>query len=250
MKSKLRGESHSPIELVGTLLIKQMKLLPSPLKNEKKKHPQTAIPKTRPTLIPKKLSDYDKTLGRITSLDVSDRKKVAEPANLEPKTPVKTPEENMNPGLVVSAEETTSEEKGPLTVEVRSLRPKKKHFSSFENTEEKQNHSDEEERYEDKVLEEEFTIDEMEKKINAWLDFKNILTKDPSEKRDDYYQLKKNYVIRSAHNSPSKELENLDCNSPALNLSLNSGLFLKRKMKSTTVCLEKKPISVSKFSQI
>ena len=160
-------------------------------------------------------------------------------------------EENTIHEFLVSTDETTSEEKVGQKPEIRPLRMKKKKmFSSLDSVDvEKNDQNDEDEIYGSNMQEEAFTVNEVEKKINEWLDARNIIIKDPMEKKDEFYQRKKNLVIKTAHNSPTKELETVDCNSPALNLNMNSGLLLKRKMKSTTVCLDQKPVSLSKFSQ-
>lgn len=110
---------------------------------------------------------------------------------------------------------------------------------------------EEEEIYQDCPIEVD-NIDDKEKRINEWLDARNIVIKDPMEKKDDYYQLRKNMVIKSWHNSPIKKIdisrEKNDCNSPSLNLDINSGLLLKRKLKSSTMVAELQ--NLSKFSQI
>ena len=113
----------------------------------------------------------------------------------------------------------------------------------------------EEEIYGQKPDFDDVPIEKMEKRINEFLDSENIVLRDPLEKKDEFYQRKKNLVIKSSHvsnnSSPGKGEEfTADCNSPSLNLSVNSGLLMKRKMKSTTVVLEARPEKIlSKFSQ-
>ena len=244
--------------VLSTLLIKQIKLLPKD--SPKKRSCETALPKSRS---PKPKRDESSILSPQMSLDNSILKlqessmcKLEEDSNMECLSKLG----DQKPNIILSPEkETPPEDDKPLLPEEHRppQRPKKKKvFGSVDSMVEtfnhhklKENKEDEEEIYGKALEADDYTIDDMEKRMNEWLDSNNILVKDPMEKKDEFYQKKKNLVMKSAHNSPVKEMEVVDCNSPALNLSVNSGLLMKRKMKSTTVCLENKPLSISKFSQ-
>lgn len=110
---------------------------------------------------------------------------------------------------------------------------------------------DEEEIYGASQTNENYEVSQMEKRINEWLDCNDVNIKDPMEKKDAYYQWRKNMVIKSTQNSPEKEFNTHDCNSPSLNLSSNSALFMKRRMKSSnTVAESAEKVKIpSKFSQ-
>jgi len=255
---------------LNTLLIKQMKLLPCPLRTEKDKRRacQTAINnKIRSTKSKKESHDeFPSFILSQNSCNISDFKGSPEQSLSKIDHEQELTTGYLEKSAEINPDPTISEEKLPIlfledkilaSQDQRPLRPKKKKvFSSMESMGEshhkhnKHNKVDEEEIYgSDLQAEDDFTIEELEKRVNVWLDGNNITLIDPMAKKDEYYQKKKNLVMMSAHNSPVKEMESVDCNSPALNMNLNSGLLMKRKMKSTTVCLETRPFPVSKFSQ-
>lgn len=247
--------------VLSTLLIKQIKLLPKD--QQKKRNCETALSKSRS---PKPKKDSTEEAPSLLTPQMSLDSGILKPlestfCKLDQEDDQLVKLSDLKPSLqLLLSRDTVAEDQPQFEdhVNSRSLRPKKKKVfgsvdSMVENMKQHKlnDHSndDEEDRYGDKPEADDYTINEMEKCINEWLDSKNIIVKDPMEKKDEYYQKKKNLVMKSAHNSPVKELDGVDCNSPALNLSNNSGLLMKRKMKSTTVCMDNKPVAVSKFSQ-
>ena len=248
--------------VLSTLLIKQIKLLPKD--PQKKRNCETALSKSRS---PKPKKDSMEASPSLLTPQMSLDSGILKPlestfTKLDQEDDILGKVSDLKPSLQLFLEHDNVTEDQPQLEDVvipRSLRPKKKKvFGSVDSMVEnmKQNkingHNDddeEEDRYGDKPEADDYTMNEMEKSINEWLDTKNIIVKDPMEKKDEYYQKKKNLVMKSAHNSTVKELDGVDCNSPALNLNINSGLLMKRKMKSTTVYMDNKTVAVSKFSQ-
>lgn len=247
--------------ILGSLLIKQIKLLPSPIKpKEKKPHTpqllsssstQSSKKNTRVrgmTMITKStISNDNKPMtdkNEIPPFLLNNEMKIAD-FNKSFDEPSQKFESSLNnldsTELENAADDFTKKEK------------KKFKDKSFPNSHKgKHDEVEEEEIYAGDNLNEDIKIDSMEKRIIEWLDGCEISIRDPIEKKDDYYQRKKNIVIKSSHNSPIKDFNDVDCNSPSLNLSSNSGLLMKRRMKSsnTVAGLEDQPRKLpSKFSQ-
>ena len=226
--------------VINTLLIKQMKLLPSPIKTrEKKSGAYTPLQKNRNRTY-SNVSQSAKNPHTTTDINMKDLL----PTELSTDKPSVIDQSQSSLPHLEEIEEPSER------VTLFRNKKSKKTYGSLNLT--KQN--DEEADQEVYAQKDDFidcTIDELEKRVAEWLDGKNIVIRDPMEKKDEYYQRKKNMVIKSSHNSPIKQECETDCNSPALNLSINSGLLMKRKMKSTTIvdCDQRFEKHLSKFSQ-
>ena len=75
----------------------------------------------------------------------------------------------------------------------------------------------------------------LEEKIHLWLDMKNVHMTSPEEKKDEYFEKKKNSIFKKPENTPDQQGPSKQCNSLTL-LEIGQKIaFLRNRNKTAPV---------------